>query len=284
MFLHCPLLFKSLLSGRYALVVTFCYNGFMQKLIVFNWKENPQTVREAKQIFAVATRATTHSRNKNKVVICPPSMYLGSFFSEKNRGSVLLGAQNVFWENEGAYTGEIGSGMLMKLGVRYVVVGHSERRRHLHETDEMVNKKVCASLASGLRVILCVGEPLAVRKKGIVAAKRYVKEQLKKDLKNIRNSKLDIRNLVIAYEPIWAIGTGKNATSEDAREMAVFIKDEASSLLRSPKGTSSLRILYGGSVSGKNVIDYVSCNEIDGVLVGGASLKAKEVRKIISNI
>ena len=123
-----------------------------------------------------------------------------------------LGAQDIFWEDSGAYTGEIGPAMLRSIGknVRYVIVGHSERRRCFHETDEMVNKKVRAALAAGLRVILCVGEPIAVRKRGIVAARRYVKNQLKKDLQGIINAKLKIKSLIIAYEPIWAIGTGRN--------------------------------------------------------------------------
>jgi triosephosphate isomerase len=288
-----PLLFESLLPSRYTFrhyspFITFCYNVPMSKLIVFNWKENPRTAREAERIFA-AVKNTAKRAKDNEVVVCPPLVYLGSF-SPSLRGKILsLGAQNVFWENGGAYTGEISADMLKQFGVRYVIIGHSERRRFLGETDEMVNKKVRAALAAGLRVILCVGEPSAVRNKGVAAAKRYIKNQLTKDLQNIVNcsptgasakaGKLKIENLVVAYEPIWAIGTGKNATADDAREMAIFIKDT----IRSAYSLLS-RVLYGGSVSGKNAADYINCTEIDGVLVGGASLKADEVGKIISNI
>jgi triosephosphate isomerase len=186
--------------------------------------------------------------------------------------------------------------MLKQFGVRYVIIGHSERRRVFGETDEMVNEKVHAAFAEGLRVILCVGEPAEIRKKGIRAARQYVKNQLKKDLRDIvvplkngtqnldsgfgsttlttgrRNDKKG--TLVIAYEPIWAIGTGKNDPPEDARDMAIFIKKE----------THDAAILYGGSVDGANVADYLCYYEINGVLVGSASLHAKEIKKIIKNI
>ncbi len=253
-----------------------------KKLVIFNWKENPATLGGASRLFAtLAKSARSKGSSKAKIVACPPFIYLTEFSKKLALGKAgfLLGAQDVFWENTGAYTGEIGPAMLRGIGknVRYVVIGHSERRRFLGETDRMINKKVKAALAAGLCAVLCVGEPLDVRKKGIAATRQYIKNQLKKDLQNILNGKLKIENLIVAYEPIWAIGTGKNADPEDARDMAIFIKKEAQSF-------SGLPVLYGGSVDGRTVGDYLCYNEIDGVLVGNASLHAKEIIKIIKEI
>lgn len=247
------------------------------RLIVFNWKENPRTLTGAFRLFSAIMRIVKNKKRGNtKVVICPPSVYLAELSRLLVRLPVRfsLGAQDIFWKDSGAYTGEIGPAMLRSFGkkVQYVIIGHSERRRYFHETDSMVNKKVRAALAAGLRVILCVGEPLAVRKRGIVAARRYVKNQLKKDLQGIINAKLKIKSLIIAYEPIWAIGTGRNCPPEDARDMAIFIKE-----------ARSRQVLYGGSVDGANVVDYLCYHEVSGVLVGGASLRVGEVGKMIKN-
>jgi len=246
-------------------------------LIVFNWKENPRTSKEAIRL-AVAVSRAMRSAGKDgpEIVICPPVLYLGAL-SEKMisraESRCSLGVQNIFWENNGAYTGEIGPAMVRAAhgNVRYAIVGHSERRRFLGETDEMIRKKILASLAAGLRVILCVGEPVEVRKKGTRAAMQYVKNQLKKDLQSVDSRLRGNDRIIIAYEPIWAIGTGKNCPPEDAREMAAFIKKEA----------HGARVLYGGSVNGANVARYICYDEVSGVLVGGASLHAEEIKKII---
>ena len=157
-------------------------------LIVFNWKENPETSREASRLF---TELAAASKNNGRatIVACPPFVYLAELSKKLAavRGRFLLGVQDIFWENKGAYTGEIGSAMLRGIGknVQYAIVGHSERRQFLGETDDMVNKKVRAAIAAGFHVILCVGEPIAIRKKGIAAARQYVKNQLKKDLHGV---------------------------------------------------------------------------------------------------
>ncbi|MEK7076626.1 MAG: triose-phosphate isomerase, partial [Patescibacteria group bacterium] len=195
----------------------------MAKLIVANWKMNPSTETEAIKL----ARASDH---KN-VVICPPFVYVSSIKYQVSRAQI--GAQDVFWENPpagGPYTGEISAVMLKHLGVRYVIIGHSERRRYLHETDEMVNKKLLAALKAGLKVILCVGEPLAIRRKGIPAAKRFVKKQLLTALKGTLNLKPITSNLIVTYEPVWAISGGKNDIKgradkpEEALEMVRSIR------------------------------------------------------------
>jgi triosephosphate isomerase len=245
---------------------------YMRKLLVANWKENPKSEREAMGLFRAVAKVKLSGVD---VVVCPPVVYLEGV-SRLYRGipvaakrSLALGVQDLFWEEQGAYTGEIGSGMVVSLGARYVILGHSERRKYAQETDAMINKKIKAVIKSGLNVILCVGESLAIRKKGMVAVERFIKNQLKKDLAGL----VSVKNVIIAYEPIWAIGTGKNDSPQDALEMARCIKR----IVR-------CRFLYGGSVNSKNVYDYVQYKSIDGALVGGASLKAGEFKKMINNI
>ncbi len=242
-------------------------------MLVANWKLNPPGVSEAVRLAKMADR--------NGVVICPPFVFLSRIKKVLRRAA--LGAQDVFWEEGGAYTGEVSPMMLKNLGTKYVIIGHSERRRWLNETDEMVNKKIKAALHVGLKVILCVGEPLAVRRRGLAAAKNFVKSQLLKDLADIQKSK--IKNLklkiVVTYEPIWAISGGQYGhitdKPEDVVEMARFIKNF---LLVSCR-LSHVAVLYGGSVNGKNAESFLQYNEIDGALVGGASLKVGEFKKII---
>lgn len=256
----------------------------MNKLIVANWKMNPPTLREAEKL----VRALTGSRRGIKAVLCPPFIYLqrlGDLLKAKTHSpKFYLGAQDVFWENPlaggGAYTGEISPAMLKNSGVKYVIVGHSERRR-LGETDEMVNKKIKAALKAGLNPILCVGEGREVRRRGIAAAKRFVKNQLLQDLRNLPRSALHTSRLIVAYEPVWAISTEKGSrvdAPEDAAKMIQFIKD----LLAK---TYSLKpnVLYGGSITSENASRFLMRPEIDGALVGGASIRLAEFKKIINN-
>lgn len=230
----------------------------MSKLVVANWKANPQT--------GVETVKLAKASDKKNVVICPPFLFLEAV--KKNLKKAMLGAQDVFWK-EGAFTGEVSVKELKSLGVKYVIVGHSEQRRNFKETDAIINKKVKLVIGAGLKAILCVGEELPVRKKGITAAKKFVKSQLQKDLKNVKK----INNLIVAYEPVWAISIVKNSkadTPEDAAKMIRFIKKTVWS-----------RVLYGGSVSVKNIRGFLKYKEIDGFLIGGASLKAKDFQKMI---
>lgn len=251
-----------------------------RKTIAANWKENPRTSAEARRLFDATMRLAAKAPHAD-VIVCPPAIYLegasASMAAAKKKkalpSNVALGAQDVFFENEGAFTGGIGPKMLRALGVRYAIIGHSERRRWFGETDEMVNKKVLAALAGGLLPIMCVGEPPEVRRKGVAAAKRYLARQLAYGLRGVPKGKAGIGRVTVAYEPIWAIGSGKNDEPKDAVTIARFIKDS----------TGVAKVLYGGSVNGADVRGYVQWKEIDGALVGGASLKAEDFKKIINH-
>jgi triosephosphate isomerase (TIM) len=236
----------------------------MPKLIVANWKLNPPTAAGAKKLFADYTKI---GRSKNaEVVVCPPFPYIGLAPKGFKHG---LGAQDVFWVEKGAYTGEVSSQMLASLKAKYVIIGHSERRAWLNETDEVINKKVEAALKARMTVILCVGENADVRRTGLNAALQFVEAQLRKDLAGF-SSRAVRAGVIVAYEPIWAIGTGQADKPEETVEMAKLIH----------KLTGS-RVLYGGSVNSKNAREFLAHKEIDGALVGGASLTAKEFSLII---
>jgi len=243
----------------------------MRKLLVANWKENPKTEKQALKLFNHVAKAAKGS--SVEVVICPPFVYIeeisAAFKKLKSKKNFSFGAQDVFWEEKGPYTSEVGPKMLKSLGAKYVIVGHSERRKWLHETDAMVNKKIKLALRDGLKIILCVGEPIAVRRKGFAAAEKFVKNQLKKDLAGIPPTQAR-RDVTIAYEPIWAIGTGRSDKPEDAMRIAKIIKKFAKA-----------NVLYGGSVNRRNIADFVQLKEIAGALVGGASIKAEEFGKMI---
>lgn len=242
----------------------------MKKLIVANWKMHPDSAAEA----VLLARQTEKGilKSKSDIVIAPPFPFLA--FVKKVVKRAKLGAQDDFWESKGA--------MLKNSGVKYVIIGHSECRM-LGETEEMINKKIKAALKAGLKPILCVGEHLETRKKGLAAAKNYVQKQLESDLREIVFNKKSLRKfaLVIAYEPIWAISTNKDARPdkpEDAFEMIKFIK----SLLAAKPYTLYPKVLYGGSITSQNAKSFLQYKEIDGALVGGASLKAEELKKIIA--
>ena len=227
----------------------------MKKIIVANWKMNPGSIKEAKKLFNVL--------KKTKAVICPPYPYLYMGNLKFEARNLKLGAQDCHWEQQGAFTGEVSSKMLRSLGVKYVIIGHSERRKYFNESDEMINKKIKAVLKTKLIPILCIGE-----KKG-ENAKKIVSEQLKKDLKGI--VKKDLKKIIIAYEPVWAIGTGNFCSAEKANKIRQFIKQKLNN-----------KILYGGSVNSSISNNYIKIG-FDGLLVGGASLNAKEFIKIVKN-
>lgn len=247
----------------------------MKKLIIFNWKMNPSRYVEAENLVKSVILLTKKSK-KSEMVICPPFTWLTDL-SHKYFKDISFGAQNIFWEEKGAYTGEISAVMLKNSKVKYVIIGHSERRRYLGETDEMINKKVLTALQAGLKVVLCVGEDIKTRRRGKKTVMSFIKKQLEKDLKRTKNYELKTKNLIVAYEPIWAIGTGKPCHPEDALEITRFIKK----ILNSKFQILNSRVSYGGSVNGKNIASFLKYKEIDGALVGGASLKTKQFKGII---
>jgi triosephosphate isomerase len=235
----------------------------MENLIVANWKMNPNSQKEAKEIFDSIREGARGL--KAEVVVCPPSVYLyASVFGE---GVISMGAQNIYFEEKGAFTGEISVSMVKDLGVEYVIVGHSERRKYFGETDEIVNKKIKKALEAGLKVIFCIGETAEERDAG--KKNEVLERQIEIGLDGIEN----MENINIAYEPVWAIGTGNNCGVEETKESVEFIR----------KISGVERILYGGSVKSENSGEYIKNAGANGLLVGGASLKSDEFLKIIKS-
>lgn len=238
-------------------------------LIAGNWKMY-KTTEEGRELAAEIRDAAAGAEDVD-VLVCPPFTALAAVAAELAGSNVMLGAQNVFYEESGAFTGEISPPMLASLGVTHVIVGHSERRQYFGDTDEMVNKKVRAALGHDLNPILCVGEKLEEREAG-EGWKELVKGQIMVGLDGVHADEMS--RLTVAYEPVWAIGTGKTATPETAAEAHAIIRDTIS-LVFSDDVAQKLRILYGGSVKPDNVKALMAEAEIDGALVGGASLKAE---------
>lgn len=212
-----------------------------------------------------------------EAVFCVPSIDIPVVREHLEGTNFFLGAQNFFSEKQGAYTGEISGPMLKDYGVEYLIIGHSERRTIFGEDDEMIHKKLISALNQGFLPILCVGESLKKREAGKQEEK--VKKQLEKALEGLDTA--DFANLSIAYEPIWAIGTGKSASKEDAQEMASFIREEISKV-HGQSAADKVRILYGGSVNVDNIKELMDQKDIDGVLVGGASLRADSFAQMIN--
>jgi len=236
-----------------------------------NWKMNT-TATEAEELVIEMLEKLDGIREVQKV-LCPPFVSLVAINMMLRGSSIKLGAQNMYFETEGAYTGEVSPLMLREL-CEFVILGHSERRRYFGETDEIVNKKVKAALANKLKPILCVGERLAENEAG--KTEEVVNRQVTVALSGIE----PVRDLVIAYEPVWAIGTGRAASGKQAAATIQFIRDVVAKLW-DKEIAQDLRILYGGSVTGANIAEFISHPEIDGALVGGASLKAEEFVSII---
>ena len=249
-------------------------------LIVANWKCNPATQKEAEHLF-ISVKREIKKIDEVETVICPPSIYL-SLFKQK---VIQLGAQNCFWEDKGAYTGEISSSMIKDFGCKYIIVGHSERRGYFNETDGEVNKKIKSILKNRLKPIFCVGEKdrdsFDSEGKLINEMSFIVSEQIEKGLIGISQSK--IQDIAIAYEPVWAIGTGVPCLPDDAMKAALLIKKTLTGLY-SREIAERVKILYGGSVISQNAIDYIKEANMDGLLIGGASLNASEFVKIIKRV
>ncbi len=242
----------------------------MSKLLIFNWKMNPATLKEA----SVLAQASDHEN----VVVAPPFPFMESVADTLIKAK--LGAQDLFWEPSGAFTGEVSAQELKNIGVSHVIIGHSERRHKLGETDEVIAKKMKAALSAGLVPVLCVGETKSEKDSGQREA--VIERQLKSALSDFQLLTPDL-GLIVAYEPVWAIGTGDPETPEHAAETIAFIKSVVSGpdqIRGADKGRlqfPDVRVLYGGSVDSKNLGDFLKKEEIDGALVGGASLKTEEI-------
>jgi triosephosphate isomerase len=239
--------------------------------IAGNWKMNTTTTEAEKLVIEMLDKLDRIEGGEK--VLCPPFVSLVAINMMLQGSSIKLGAQNMYFETEGAYTGEISPVMLSEL-CEFVILGHSERRWYFGETDEIVNKKVKAALANKLKPILCVGERLEENEAG--KTEKVINRQVTAALNGIE----PVSNLVIAYEPVWAIGTGKAASGEQAAATIQFIRDVLAKLWNKDIA-QDLRILYGGSVTSANIAEFISLPEIDGALVGGASLKAEEFVSIV---
>jgi triosephosphate isomerase len=241
-------------------------------LIAGNWKMNT-TVGEAVELVKTMRGPLDKVKNVEKV-ICPPFVSLAPVGELLKKSSIQLGAQNLHFAEKGAYTGEVSPSMVAGL-CQFVILGHSERRQYFNETGEVVNKKVAAALQVGLKPILCIGEKLEENEAG--KTEEVVTEQLQSSLADIA----DLDGLIIAYEPIWAIGTGKAATGKQANSTIGFIRQNLAGLC-SDSVAQETRILYGGSVTAENAAEFMQQPEIDGALVGGASLKANDFLSIVT--
>jgi len=249
-------------------------NFLMNKsLIVANWKMNPATLKESKRLFNSVKEGIKNVKN-TEVVICPPFIYLPVLKSEAKGPSfaISFGGQSCFWEEKGAFTGEVSPTMLKGLGCQYVILGHSERRKYFQETDEMINKKIKAALKAKLKPILCIGETESEKKSGKTLY--ILKKQLTSAFKNTPKSLILNSKFSIAYEPIWAIGTGNFCDPLKAKKILLFLRK---TIKKNP-------ILYGGSVNSQNARDYIKVSGFQGLLVGGASLDAKEFIKIVKSV
>lgn len=235
-----------------------------KKIIAGNWKMN-MTQSEAESLLDKIVVGCNSDRCD--VIFCPPYIDLQLALSKTEGKKISIGAQNFYFEDKGAFTGEISANMLTDMGVEYVIIGHSERRELFFETDEIVNKKVKKALQSGLKPILCCGETLSQREKNIESD--FIRQQIKLALYGVNSQ--EINNVIIAYEPIWAIGTGKVATPVQAQEICVLIRNTIEELY-TKEVAENIKILYGGSVKSGNAGELFTKPDIDGALVGGASL------------
>lgn len=241
-------------------------------IIAGNWKMNNTASEGAALVKELAPLVKDANCD---VVVCVPAIDIPAVSEALKGTNIGLGAQNVHFAEKGAFTGEISANMLKEYGVEYVIIGHSERRQYFGETDETVNKRTLTALAAGLTPIVCIGESLEERESDKTEDVLYT--QIHEGLKNIE----DIKKIVIAYEPVWAIGTGKTATAEQANETIAFIRKTVGEMF-CPKCAAALRIQYGGSMNAKNCKELMAMEEIDGGLIGGASLKAPDFATIVN--
>ena len=246
-----------------------------RKVIAGNWKMN-NDIKETQNLLSKLTSGISMDNLNCDVIVCPAFTSLSEAYTLLKDTKIKLGAQNMYFESSGAFTGEISASMLKSVGCEYVILGHSERRTIFGETDELINNKIKKANASGLKPIFCIGELLEEREAGIT--EKVIEKQIRSGLKDIPSEEMG--NVIIAYEPVWAIGTGKTASPEQAEEVHKFIR----SLINDKYGASisdKIVIQYGGSVNNKNAKELLSQKDIDGALVGGASLKADAFIEII---
>ena len=247
-----------------------------KKAIAGNWKMN-KDINESQELISGIINGLGND-DKCDVIVCPPFTSLHEVHSLIKNTRVKLGAQNMYFKDDGAYTGEISAAMVKSVGCEFVILGHSERRTIFGETDEMINKKIHKAIDCGLKVIFCIGESLAQREEGIT--NNIVRDQVVKGLRNISSD--DLKSIIIAYEPVWAIGTGKTATTQQAQDVHSFVRNLIKEIY-SKEAADKMIIQYGGSVKPDNASALLSQNDIDGALVGGACLNADSFLSLIAS-
>jgi len=250
-----------------------------KKIVAGNWKMNKTLAEATALVTELMTLTNAEVKNNALVVLCTPFPYLLQVKEQLGTSKIAVGAQNCSEHESGAYTGETSAAMLKSMQIPYVIVGHSERRQYFGENGPLLAKKVDRALANGLTPIFCNGEPLEIREKGTHEA--LVKQQTEDSLFHL--SADDIKRVVIAYEPVWAIGTGKTATSQQAQDMHAVIRGHIAAKYGNDVA-ESISILYGGSVKPDNAKELFACKDVDGGLVGGASLKARDFVDIIKGV
>jgi len=244
----------------------------MSIYIIANWKCNPTNLRDAKNLFDSIKKGIKDNK-KTEVIICPPFVYLSVLKASKN---IKLGSQDLFWQEKGAFTGEISPLMLKDLGCEYAILGHSERRQYFGETDEIINKKIKAAIAVKISPIFCIGETQEEKKE----TEQVLSRQIEKGLADLTTK--DMENVIIAYEPVWAIGSGNPCQSDQAKEINLLIHRIITRIYSSAI-SENMPVLYGGSVNSQNAVSYLKEGGFQGLLVGGASLKAEEFIKIVGS-
>ncbi len=250
----------------------------MRKTVIAgNWKMN-KNLSEAVELVSELKNLVNGTSPNCDIIVCPPFTNLETVGTIIKDSPIKMGAQNMYFEKSGAFTGEISADMLKSVGVEYVILGHSERRAIFGESDETINKKIKFALANGLKPIFCIGETLEERESGIM--KDVIERQVKNGLLNV--TKEEMNNVIVAYEPVWAIGTGKTATPEQAQEVHAFVRGLLSELF-DDETAQNTTIQYGGSVKPENAKSLLSQTDIDGALVGGACLKADSFFGIIQS-
>ena len=247
-----------------------------KKVIAGNWKMN---MLPNETINFIEGLSQEIKDVKNEIILCVPYTDLFYALLTAQNTNIKIGAQNMHWKEKGAYTGEISGQMLKSIGVEYVIIGHSERRQYFAETDETVNLKVKSALENNLKPIICVGETLEQREHG--ETEKIIESQIKLALKDL--TKEQIRAIIIAYEPVWAIGTGKTATPEEANNVIKYIRKQIKELYNE-EIAENIIIQYGGSVKASNAEELFNMSDIDGALVGGASLNLKEFSEIVNKV
>ncbi len=251
----------------------------VKRIIIANWKMNPSTLAEAKDLFNAVKREAKRIESVD-LIIAPPVIWLGQLRTKEDN-EIKFAAQNMSWEEKGALTGEISPLMIKDASAKYVILGHSERRIYFGENNEMINAKISSAFKNNLGVIYCVGE--TAREKRDEKTQEIIEAQIKEGLKDVSQGQVEVNKLIIAYEPVWAIGSGEVPTFDEALSANLLIKKTLAGLYNRNIAEKT-PILYGGSVDARNAKDFIAKGGMDGLLVGGASLKASEFGSIMRQL